>query len=921
MGQGLYEAVCHVGELLRNFSQDIHGWNVVLHSANQADFVEPSVSVLLSMRNNSGIVLTDSAYELLSGTFECRREDSLWILTEQGIHLSVISEGIGAILNRDAIREEILDAIEPGLNGRVTESYGIRVHGPRYAGKRHNVHTALEKISGLQKFSWCCLHASARDKSQLQPMLNSIDRNFLADVEGFLTPLERRVWKYRDTFPDFICSDQKIQDFLCAYELYLRAYARNCVVNGLPPIIVIEDISDFAGKTVEVLNTLLKRLSLSEGVFPLIIEDMDSSTSHTLQFEFETKRDVSVLSIEKDELRDTLGSLIHAHWIEEVIEVSGGDPYFAYFMLPALDYGAEIAALSGGTRTALTYVLSHTDYDTREYIYLRVLLDEVASPEVFHAFLTSRGYTNLTRYEDICVSIGIVDRKGRIYKAEVLLEILEQQEYEDKNSLRNDAFRYLHRAWHSRSIGNKVLFLTLLYEYNERSYAQDVFIDVIESSLDSGQLIETELLLADAEKSATENQSDYSTMYSLRLSLCRMRLGILRADRELAGTALESIQRYPYGHDLPEVLCALSEFQYADGDLESSLSYAKSAVMQSVDGRENHVLCISNMHIGLVMLRRGRTEEAKEYFVMASDIADRKSRPFDYVRAKTLEAISFSLYGDQSRALESCATATNTARQITRRNWEVFTIFLNGRIHFEIGEYGDAISCFLDGMSMCRLYSLTTVFRICRNWMIRARIYAGDELTNDEINSFELTQESLYFLSEYYYFNGNFAAACRLLDEAIRLKSDEHIGSIQGSEVVRWSSGFAFIEDLAYEQPKHLGDGESVLTKLIHGFAALATFRRDGSTESTTILDDLIHEKRRSLQDPVAQLLFIYRSCVTIEEPQSQSVSRMTILSKSLQNIQTRASRNQASTHRLAYLRKNRWNKMILLEANKNHLL
>lgn len=130
-------------------------------------------------------------------------------------------------------------------------------------------------------------------------------------------------------------------------------------------------------------------------------------------------------------------------------------------------------------------------------------------------------------------------------------------------------------------------------------------------------------------------------------------------------------------------------------------------------------------------------------------------------------------------------------------------------------------------------------------------------------------------------------------------------------------SGYEYIEDLVFV----VSDGHGVLSHLLKAFRAFLSVLNERSAEGSAELARLTRDEKLSNIDPFNGMYYFFHALSLPEKPGTDSLDRLTLISKALRHVQTIASRIDTPDERRAYLTGNYWNSRLMQAGRKNKLL
>ncbi len=378
---------------------------------------------------------------------------------------------------------------------------------------------------------------------------------------------------------------------------------------------------------------------------------------------------------------------------------------------------------------------------------------------------------------------------------------------------------------------------------------------------------------------------------------------------------IEEVLPYYEGRGEADIHLSTAEYFLARRDYPGALKSVKRAVLlQQGDAVPDGAVAASYLLMARIMFAQRRLSDAGQYLGFAMD--QREDDDGSVLVARSLDAIRLFLVGNLSRA---AVAAEKQLRPLLERgfsDWYVLLRFLQGRIHFELGEYARAAEQFsrlYDFCSSCTISAPLSVLRVWREYSLYL-VDGDDSRVEDALTGEERRPEVLLFLAEALTADGRYAEALPLLEEAITLEEMSDRWPRLG---VTWDNGYASIEDLVIAN----APGSSQLLRILKGFYALTLAHLDRQDEAVPIFYSLTRGADVSNLDPYTGLYNFLYSSVLPEERSRDRDDRTTVLGRSVKLIQERTSRMDEYRDKLRYLRQNAWNKQMMEAARRHNLV
>jgi len=352
------------------------------------------------------------------------------------------------------------------------------------------------------------------------------------------------------------------------------------------------------------------------------------------------------------------------------------------------------------------------------------------------------------------------------------------------------------------------------------------------------------------------------------------------------------------------------------GALGEGFALLKKALLEAQAKDDKALEVRAETEIGLALLRKNRLEEGREYFEIASRLAEKTGSTYLITLTSTLDAVALFLLGNLSLCVQSIARGTAAADQGGLRKWKVFLGFVRARLEFDQGDYAATETTLDSALAVAHQYRFVEALGVLTSWKARAQAHSGNASgARALLLPLAPSAERSLFLAETAYHGEDWAQALRHTHEARELLVPTQPFGL--GENIDWSSGFSSIEDRALVHPGDMG----VLENQIQGFQLLLEgLTGDPETASRKFQTVLARKVLLDL-DPVSAQFFFWYYLVVPKNDLSQEALRLTLLGRSLKDVQVRSSRIEDPVRRQDYLAKPYWNSQFSREARKLKLL
>jgi tetratricopeptide (TPR) repeat protein len=254
------------------------------------------------------------------------------------------------------------------------------------------------------------------------------------------------------------------------------------------------------------------------------------------------------------------------------------------------------------------------------------------------------------------------------------------------------------------------------------------------------------------------------------------------------------------------------------------------------------------------------------------------------------------------------------------RKLQLVSQFIKARIHFDLGLYEDAITLLEQCLAFARSYSLQESFAVIKAWIARSYGYCGEyNLAVTILNTLDENCEILYFQAEIFQFQNQSEKAVKLLTKAQHLK---HKLPLFLSEQFLWENGFSLLEDRRFD----LSENKGALTHRIKCFKAYCSCFSGNLKQGLNELHTITIREKLPHYEPYAHFYYflyylILTKCAVPNDDASEIADNLTVLNLALKHLQERSTTIDEPRHRIHYISKNYWNKLLFHEAKQNKLL
>jgi len=365
----------------------------------------------------------------------------------------------------------------------------------------------------------------------------------------------------------------------------------------------------------------------------------------------------------------------------------------------------------------------------------------------------------------------------------------------------------------------------------------------------------------------------------------------------------------------PEWTLQKGRFQLRLGNLSEGFALLKQALLAAQDQRLTLLEIRANTEIGLTLLRKKKLEEGREYFDIASRMAEKAGSVYAIVVNSTLDALCLFLLGYLSSSVKVLERTEPVIERSGMQESKIFWTFLRARIEFDRGDYSRALEYLESALKVAHSYSRQNAAEVLGLWKARCEAYSGNTRVAKAL--LEARAEGLerdYFLAEAHYFERNSALALEIVRRGLKLVQKTQPFS---SESHSWTTGYSGFEDrvLGREGEKGVLEGQA------EAFSVLLEGQLENVELSSQRFQTLLAQKSLLELDVVSAQYYFWYYLVLPRNAADQEALRLTLLGRALKAIQSRAARIEDPLQRQEFLHRPYWNAQYLSEGKRLKLL
>lgn len=851
---------------------------------------------------------------------------------------------------RQSSYDQLFDEITPIING-LEENRIILVYGENGTGKTTIVSHIVKSILKEDYKYIPRMYTLFKKRSFVHPFLNSIHLDFITKIPQYLLKHENDIWSFHGNLLSSLksgeetgkCPDHFFEDFLIGYNLYLTAYVRMMKKRLKPAFFICDDTDAYADLTYKGLEAILRDYLQNPIFIPLFISQNDLVPEI---FQSLPVKKIEMKPISQGETK----KLIHTYYpgikltkktIRELLEYSKAQilpiKSFLAYCIPSRivkktktsyiwNPGKKKNIISHYNQSKILIFLIKTlkqhELDTLYYIYLSA---GMLSTVDLYTFLESNSYQRdstesvlSTLFHYGLISTG--DYTTPYYpglKKQVEDLLKSRTEYLNETYL-----NYIQELWKEKKMNRYVLLFSLFMTHKKTSPALEILNTLIKRKIDEGEINEAKPFLSLKNPIIKYDLDEEESKYLRMIILAgQLRVSLLEGNHGQAETIINRInEENPYVDRASsyrgDLYLQMAKYYNLKEDIDEAVTLTKKALLDFQDLGLSEKKAYAYIELGAIMLADRKTRDAQDYLKLSCRLFPEDDiYPCNKIRILLLTSICYYLEGNLSKSLHSSLKAKEISRETGKRNWELTSVFLAGRIYFDLGLYKDAQDKFIEGLSIASVYSIEKARKVLYAWFGRSYVYSGMIKEGIKtLNKVKPNKEILYFLSEAYFFLKQYNKASTFIEKSLELPLNYRQ---LPDEIEEWADGISLIEE-KYSKSSIKG---TILNRIVKVFRAYLLSLCHGLKEGIAEFYQIIRTEKDAKNDPYFSLYYFLYSQLLQKCGEDEVDDYLTILNKALKQLQERASRIEEPADRKKFLFDNFWNNHIFNEAKKKNLI
>ncbi|MEI8093009.1 MAG: tetratricopeptide repeat protein [Spirochaetales bacterium] len=789
----------------------------------------------------------------------------------------------------------------------------VRLKGNHLSEKVYVLRAILQHLYGSQEdFPVVFPLDSSRDF--LTQLLGQIDGQILDRLEAESPPWQLLLRsRGAAEFP----GDSSREDVTVALTAYYRAVIGRLRERGLPPVFVFLSPQDYEPSTAALLEDVLAPLVSRDGLWVLLLEPAANreflARGPSLAWSFPALN-AARLSKERENrgwgdrfpplppavvaLCDDRGASV-AHYLIGLqekcwgVEGPGQDPSWA--LLLSLD-----------TSHHKVYLI---------FLEGRSLLDEARLIDFFQ-FLGEDAAVIRDKVQNLKNLGFLAFGDGSLALRPDFQTPLRERLGAEVGALRQKFGEFLYQWWLHEKRLSEIVF-ALLHSYRQYPAATAVLSHYITHKIDRGEgdfltILRPELW----EEVQPEEARDALRQLA---AASKLRFALNQPGKSWTPESIDAFRRFftPKTENAPspEWLLQQGRFHLRIGNLVEGFGRLKRALLAAQEQNLGLLETRANTEIGLTLLRRKKLEEGRDYFDIASRMAEKNGSLYGVVQNSILDAMSLFLLGHLSASVKTLDRLEPVIVRSGMQQARLFVLFLRARLEFDRGDYAKALEYLEAAQRVGQNYGREGSNEVLGLWKGRCEAYSGN--TRVARAMFEALPEGLernFFLSEAHYFDRNPALALDTVRRGLKLVKPTQPFCGEGTP---WSTGFSALEDRVLAKAGEKG----VLEGQAEAFTVLLEGLLENAEAASQRFQTLLAQKSLLDLDITSGQYYFWYYLVLPRNVAEQEALRLTLLGRALKDIQTRASRIEDPLQRQEFLHRPYWNAQYLAEGKRLKLL
>lgn len=938
-----------VNDILQEKKEKLFGFNLMLCVRQEEDPAAAAKQLersLLMVEGREKLWLDKGAASMLEKKADLKQCNEFFYIQGLSMERADLKDNRKISLVREIVLDKLLERLSPLLNGEIMQ--GILFVNDRSKNERGFLIDGLVRHLIPPAFSKQVLRFSCRKGlsrfSPFQPFIDSVERGLFEQAAVFLSPTELKVWqevsgvlRYFIYDQGRLCADKLEEDIYLALNLYVLVYLRMMEQNLLPGLIIFEDLPLWPAAAVRICIRLLRDLAYQPALLPLVFTAKEKNPEEFLTgIDFLKHLNFTIRPMNLHEIKRFLslhypGLIIPRAEAEQISEITKGRliPFVHYLnylqkkgkiqereniytwapdmtlSLPANPYTATWSLVEGLPLRLLRVFF--IIYFTAGLVHRGIIIE----------FLQNNGMSREDSEESLqeLSWLGLVGGYNFVYPLfQPLKKRLKTLIYQQEPQLCAGLMEYLLQTAGKNTLVEIAAVYLILIRNHHAHEALEVLPGLLKEQLFQFNP-EGIMVSIDREDNFLRKELDLRDQEELFrvISLIRLQGAIIAGKPEEALETVRILQeraaRLERDESKGNLFLGLARFFLINGRDHSALDLAKKGLLEFQEQGEEGGESLAYMEIGRIMLASGNVEESLEYFGFFGKGAE-SLPPINELKSSSAHSTALFITGNYSLALNTAQEGRLRAGAAECHEWELLLGFIEVRILFEIGKYGEAVKSLEQCLCIAGLYSFAEAGDLVYRWLGRCYGFLGQmERAVELLGKLEQSAERDLFTAEAFFLGGERLKAHDIME---RITLTEKEADFYPLEHIQWLNGFEVVEGRCFS----FLQGRNLFNRLVTSFRA---FLR--GAEGIEELYQITRGEKISSFDPYLSLYHFFYSLTLPEESQRGIDDRLTVLNKALMLVQQRAARIENPQDRWQYLHRNYWNRELLKAAELKKLI
>lgn len=885
---------------LKSNSNNLFGYNILLDQLS-GDFTEEQSNLLLhklfSVQKDESFYITGDLLPFFEAFAEFEPTGNFYKLISYREYKLNDGENVVGFLSKSTGMDQYMEALTPLINSK--KKGLLFFHGKDFSGLSYLSFCIADLLQGKTLDApWLYIKSDNSKISNINSLINCINKDFIRKVADYLTEPELSLW---EDHINLVNDSNRIifdEDAIILFRIYLKAYSRRMAELFLPAIVFILGSHRFEELTLQYIAIVMEDLYRDLDLIPVL---------------FSKDEDLPAL------FHGFKGNKLESEgWVlntQPLIRMDSPVSFYHSSMLLKNSRGVFQGA------EATDIFIKELGHTSKHFLVLFTLFYDLCGKENLITYLSADQFDKLKNeklYNDL-VANGFIypDSMAEPVFPEIKQVLHYKVSSEDKVLIDRIITNIIDKTKGCKlTIFEKISYIYRKLKLHEKEAIY--LLKTIELLIDTGKTEKTGLFferIADLFRIDGLDKNEIE----LKQHICFLKAAIYDNKDDFAADVYLRLCNMKMTDPVPEserrITC--SDYLYAKYEYKKGLDIAKLALLDIQDSDDTHLKTRVNLSIAKILMGMRRIDESKDYFKIAKETVDRDGDIFTILEIYTNEAVVNFIYGNFSESFRLIDDSKSICHNTGRRDWQLFLVFMHGRILFELGKYSDAIPLFTEGLRLCDIFLEGRRKELFNIWLGRCFIYLRQFRYGMKIlNDYDSFPEALYFSAEGLFFQEEYNNAFEKIELAFAGEQDR-IRFFCSSNIISWESGYDFIEDRSLVAE----GGHGVLFHLISAFRAFLMAKTGDETEGRAELVRLTREDRLSDIDLNNGYYYYLHALTLPENTGAEAVDRLTLLSKALRHIQQTASHIDDPKHRQMFLADNYWNSGLMKEGRAYKLI